>query len=187
MDSSLQRTIDRAWEARASLDPTRSPEVRDAVEAVITALDAGELRVAEKKSVGEWTVNQWVKKAVLRSFRLSENRFMQSGELAFYDKVEPKFSAASEEQLRASGVRVVLFLKPEAPREWRSLYKRAGKRDVRDVAEAICAQQRCRVVDERWALSGAQFTDSLAHYTAAANRQLARGLAPAVEQALERR
>jgi len=107
MNPTLQGTIDRAWEARASLDPSRDPELRDAVEAVIAALDAGELRVAEKKGVGEWTVNQWVKKAVLLSFRLSENRFIQSGELAFYDKVEPKFSAASEEQLRASGVRVV--------------------------------------------------------------------------------
>ena len=107
MNPTLQGTIDRAWEARASLDPSRDPELRDAVEAVIAALDAGELRVAEKKGVGEWTVNQWVKKAVLLSFRLSENRFIQSGELAFYDKVEPKFSAASEAQLRASGVRVV--------------------------------------------------------------------------------
>ena len=107
MNSSLQSTIDRAWEARASLDPASNAEVRDAVEAVITALDAGDLRVAEKQGVGEWTVNQWVKKAVLLSFRLSENRFMQSGELAFYDKVEPKFTAASEAQLRASGVRVV--------------------------------------------------------------------------------
>src|SRR6516165_6758338 len=107
MNPTLQDTIDRAWEARAALDPSRHPEVRDAVEAVIAALDAGELRVAEKKGVGEWTVNQWVKKAVLLSFRLSENRFIQSGELAFYDKVEPKFTAASEAQLRASGVRVV--------------------------------------------------------------------------------
>jgi 2,3,4,5-tetrahydropyridine-2-carboxylate N-succinyltransferase len=102
MNPTLQGTIDRAWEARASLDPSRDPELRDAVEAVIAALDAGELRVAEKKGVGEWTVNQWVKKAVLLSFRLSENRFIQSGELAFYDKVEPKFSAASASCRRRS-------------------------------------------------------------------------------------
>src|SRR4029453_17096210 len=68
---------------------------------------AGESRVAERQGVGEWTVNQWVKKAVLLSFRLSENRVMQSGELAFFDKVEPKFSTGSEAALRASGVRVV--------------------------------------------------------------------------------
>ncbi|HEY2560821.1 MAG TPA: 2,3,4,5-tetrahydropyridine-2,6-dicarboxylate N-succinyltransferase [Caldimonas sp.] len=107
MTSSLQSTIDLAWEGRASLDLANSPEVRAAVEAVIAGLDAGEIRVAERRGVGEWTVNQWVKKAVLLSFRLSENRFMRSGELAYFDKVEPKFSAASETALRASGVRVV--------------------------------------------------------------------------------
>ena len=107
MTTTLQTTIDRAWDARATLDPENSPAVRAAVDAVIAGLDAGEIRVAEKKGVGEWTVNQWVKKAVLLSFRLSENRFMQSGELAFFDKVEPKYSAASEPMLRASGVRVV--------------------------------------------------------------------------------
>ena len=74
---------------------------------MIAGLDAGEIRVAERRGVGEWSVNQWVKKAVLLSFRLSENRMMQAGELAFFDKVEPKFSAGSEAALRASGVRVV--------------------------------------------------------------------------------
>ena len=66
--------------------------MRSAVEQVIASLDAGELRVAERRGVGEWTVNQWVKKAVLLSFRLTENRFMQAGELGFFDKVEPKFA-----------------------------------------------------------------------------------------------
>src|SRR5689334_1466213 len=107
MTSSLQSTIERAWEERAALDPDDSTDLRAAVETVITGLDAGEIRVAERRGVGEWTVNQWVKKAVLLSFRLSENRFMQGGELGFFDKVEPKFSASSEAQLRASGVRVV--------------------------------------------------------------------------------
>jgi 2,3,4,5-tetrahydropyridine-2-carboxylate N-succinyltransferase len=107
MTSSLQTTIDLAWEGRAALDPANSPEIRAAVETVIAGLDAGEIRVAERKSVGEWTVNQWVKKAVLLSFRLSENRFIEGGELAFFDKVEPKFSSDSEAVLRASGVRVV--------------------------------------------------------------------------------
>jgi 2,3,4,5-tetrahydropyridine-2-carboxylate N-succinyltransferase len=107
MTSSLQTTIDLAWEARASLDPANSPEIRAAVETVIAGLDAGEIRVAERTGVGEWTVNQWVKKAVLLSFRLSENRFIEGGELAFFDKVEPKFSTDSEAVLRASGVRVV--------------------------------------------------------------------------------
>ena len=107
MTDPLQSTIELAWEARASLDPANSPEVRAAVEHVIAALDAGEIRVAERRGVGDWSVNQWVKKAVLLSFRLSENRFMQSGELAYFDKVEPKFSSGSEAALRASGVRVV--------------------------------------------------------------------------------
>jgi 2,3,4,5-tetrahydropyridine-2,6-dicarboxylate N-succinyltransferase len=107
MSNSLQRTIDLAWDARASLDPVNSPEIRAAVDDVIAMLDSGEIRVAERHGVGEWTVNQWVKKAVLLSFRLSENRFMQSGDLAYFDKVEPKFSAGSESMLRAGGVRVV--------------------------------------------------------------------------------
>ena len=107
MTHPLQSTIDLAWEARASLVPGNSPEIRAAVDQVIAGLDAGEIRVAERQGVGEWTVNQWVKKAVLLSFRLSENRMMQAGELSFFDKVEPKFSAGSEAALRASGVRVV--------------------------------------------------------------------------------
>ena len=107
MTHPLQSTIDLAWEARASLIPGNSPEIRTAIDQVIAGLDAGEIRVAERRGVGEWSVNQWVKKAVLLSFRLSENRLMQAGELAFFDKVEPKFSSGSEAALRASGVRVV--------------------------------------------------------------------------------
>jgi 2,3,4,5-tetrahydropyridine-2-carboxylate N-succinyltransferase len=107
MSHPLQSLIDLAWEGRASLDSVNSPQVRDAVEEVIAGLDSGELRVAERRGVGEWTVNQWVKKAVLLSFRLSENRVMHAGDLAFFDKVEPKFSKGSEAALRANGVRVV--------------------------------------------------------------------------------
>jgi hypothetical protein len=106
---------------------------------------------------------------------------------AAFDERVVRLLDATVQLLRANGVRVVLFLKPEAPREWRALYKRAGSRDVRDIAEAICDKLRCMTVDERWALSGAQFTDSLAHYTPAANHQLARGLAPVVEMAPEHR
>ena len=83
MSHPLQSLIDLAWEGRASLDSVNSPQVRDAVEEVIAGLDSGELRVAERRGVGEWTVNQWVKKAVLLSFRLSENRVMHAGDLAF--------------------------------------------------------------------------------------------------------
>ena len=74
---------------------------------MIAELNAGQLRVAERQGVGQWTVNQWVKKAVLLCFRLNDNQLMHAGELAFYDKVEPKFAACSEAAMRASGVRVV--------------------------------------------------------------------------------
>ncbi len=103
----LQSTIDLAWENRASLTTTNSPEVREAVEAVISDLNKGRIRVAERQGVGEWTVNQWVKKAVLLSFRLNDNQMMHAGDLAFYDKVKTKFSHLSDEDVRASGVRIV--------------------------------------------------------------------------------
>jgi len=107
MNSSLQSTIDVAWESRASIDATNSPEIRAAVDEVIDQLDAGEIRVAERHGVGEWSVNQWVKKAVLLSFRLNDNRLTRAGDLAFYDKVATKFSGADEASMRAGGVRVV--------------------------------------------------------------------------------
>jgi 2,3,4,5-tetrahydropyridine-2,6-dicarboxylate N-succinyltransferase len=103
----LQALIDIAWEQRAKLDPVNAPEVRASVEQVIKELNAGRLRVAERKGVGEWIVHQWVKKAVLLSFRLSDNHIMRAGDLGFYDKVPTKFSHLSDEQLRAAGVRVV--------------------------------------------------------------------------------
>jgi len=107
MTQDLQRLIDLAWDNRASLDPTNSPEIRAGVEEVIAGLDAGTIRVAERHGVGEWSVNQWVKKAVLLSFRLTDNRPMRAGDLGFYDKVPTKFSGLDEAAMRASGVRVV--------------------------------------------------------------------------------
>jgi 2,3,4,5-tetrahydropyridine-2-carboxylate N-succinyltransferase len=103
----LAATIDAAWEARASLEPSNAPELRAAVDEVIAGLDAGALRVAERQAVGEWRVNQWVKKAVLLSFRLNENRSMRSGDLQFFDKVPTKHGAMEEAAIRESGVRVV--------------------------------------------------------------------------------
>ncbi len=103
----LQSTIDLAWENRSSLRPDNSPEIRDAVEHVIAELNAGRVRVAEREGVGQWKVNQWVKKAVLLSFRLTDNQLVHAGELTFYDKVKTKFSHLSEGEFRASGVRVV--------------------------------------------------------------------------------
>jgi len=103
----LQSIIDLAWEGRAQITALNAPEVHQAVEQVITELNGGRLRVAERRGVGDWHVNQWVKKAVLLSFRLSDNKPMRAGDLGFFDKVRTKFSHLSEEQLKASGVRVV--------------------------------------------------------------------------------
>jgi 2,3,4,5-tetrahydropyridine-2,6-dicarboxylate N-succinyltransferase len=100
--------IELAWEGRASLGPTTAdPRIREAVDQVIADLNAGRLRVAERQGVGQWTVNQWVKKAVLLSFRLNDNVAMHAGELAFFDKVPTKFSHLDEAAMRDSGVRVV--------------------------------------------------------------------------------
>jgi 2,3,4,5-tetrahydropyridine-2-carboxylate N-succinyltransferase len=103
----LQSTIELAWDNRAEISAVNAPQVREAVEHVIAELDAGRLRVAERQGVGQWSVNQWVKKAVLLSFRLSDNRLMRAGELGFFDKVATKFAQADEAQLREAGVRVV--------------------------------------------------------------------------------
>ena len=103
----LQPIIDLAWEARAEITAINAPEVREAVEHVIADLNAGRIRVAERRGVGDWHVNQWVKKAVLLSFRLNDNHVMRAGELEFFDKVRPKFSNLDEAAMRASGVRVV--------------------------------------------------------------------------------
>jgi 2,3,4,5-tetrahydropyridine-2-carboxylate N-succinyltransferase len=104
----LQDIIDLAWEGRAALNPANAdPKIREAVDTVVNELNTGRLRVAERQGVGQWTVHQWLKKAVLLSFRLSENRLMHSGELAFYDKVQTKFSHLDDQQMRATGVRVV--------------------------------------------------------------------------------
>ncbi|HEY4081093.1 MAG TPA: 2,3,4,5-tetrahydropyridine-2,6-dicarboxylate N-succinyltransferase [Burkholderiaceae bacterium] len=107
MTDKLQAVIDLAWEGRASISPTNSPEVREAVEHVIAELDAGRLRVAERQSVGQWTVHQWIKKAVLLSFRLNDNKLMGAGDMSFFDKVPTKYGNLDEATLRTMGVRVV--------------------------------------------------------------------------------
>ena len=104
----LQATIDAAWENRASLSPTAAPQdVLDAVEQTIAELNNGTLRVATRQGVGQWTVHQWIKKAVLLSFRLKDNELMRAGDLGFFDKVPTKFAHLSEQEMRATGVRVV--------------------------------------------------------------------------------
>ena len=110
----LESAVEAAWESRASLSPQTAPAaVRDAIAQVIDELDGGRLRVAEKRD-GAWTTHQWIKKAVLLSFRLAENTPMRFGRhagsaepFAFYDKVPNKFAGLSDEELAATGVRVV--------------------------------------------------------------------------------
>ncbi|MEY4014353.1 MAG: 2,3,4,5-tetrahydropyridine-2,6-dicarboxylate N-succinyltransferase [Pseudomonadota bacterium] len=106
-NAQLQSLIDAAWDARADLTPKQHPaELRAAVEEIIEQLDAGALRVASKES-GEWVVHQWLKKAVLLSFRLRDNAPIEAGDLRFFDKVPTKFAHMTPEAIAASGVRVV--------------------------------------------------------------------------------
>ena len=108
MTQQLQSIIDAAWDNRANISAKSAPkEVADAVEHVIHELNNGHLRVATRKCVGQWEVHQWIKKAVLLSFRLKDNVPIHAGDLGFYDKVPTKFANLDEEQMRASGVRVV--------------------------------------------------------------------------------
>jgi len=108
MTDQLQTVIDNAWENRASMNPADAPsEVRIAVEHVIAELNAGRLRVASKESAGKWTTHQWIKKAVLLSFRLTDNAVIRAGDLGFYDKVTTKFAHLDADAMKASGVRVV--------------------------------------------------------------------------------
>jgi len=108
MTQQLQNLLDAAWEERANISAaSASQEVRDAVEHVISQLNNGSLRVATRQGVGQWTTHQWIKKAVLLSFRLKDNSVMKAGDLGFYDKVQTKFSHLDETQMKAAGVRVV--------------------------------------------------------------------------------
>jgi len=100
----LQKIIDEAFENRANLSPASAPViVRDAVESVIAGLDAGQLRVAQKID-GQWIVNQWIKKAVLISFRLADNQVMPGGATQYFDKVPTKFGADQVRRLHARTV-----------------------------------------------------------------------------------
>jgi 2,3,4,5-tetrahydropyridine-2,6-dicarboxylate N-succinyltransferase len=103
--SDLAAVIEHAW--RAGPGAVQPAIVHEAVEYVIDALDAGRLRVAERQGVGQWTVNQWIKQAVLLSFRLTESKLMRSGDMAYFDKVDSKFAGLGEADMRASGVRTV--------------------------------------------------------------------------------
>jgi 2,3,4,5-tetrahydropyridine-2-carboxylate N-succinyltransferase len=108
MTTQLQTILDNAWENRANISAANAPkEVTDAVEHVIHSLNNGDLRVATREAVGQWTTHQWIKKAVLLSFRLRDNAVMKAGDLAFFDKVQTKFSHMDESGMRDTGVRIV--------------------------------------------------------------------------------
>jgi 2,3,4,5-tetrahydropyridine-2-carboxylate N-succinyltransferase len=105
--SKLQETIEQAFDKRAELSPSSAPgSVKEAVKQVLADLDAGRLRVAEKKD-GEWITHQWIKKAVLLSFRLRDNEIMQGGYTHYFDKVDSKFAIFSQEDFQTGGYRVV--------------------------------------------------------------------------------
>ena len=108
MTQQLEQTIDQAWEERASFSPKSAPApIREAVAHVLAELDAGRLRVAQKID-GAWQVNQWIKKAVLLSFRLEDNLPMPAGaDMQFYDKVPTKFASYTAEDFARGGFRVV--------------------------------------------------------------------------------
>ncbi|AVR97679.1 2,3,4,5-tetrahydropyridine-2,6-dicarboxylate N-succinyltransferase [Pseudoduganella armeniaca] len=108
MTQQLQQIIEQAWDNRAEINPGNgSAELRDAVSHVLAGLDNGSLRVAQKDT-GTWVVNQWIKKAVLLSFRLENNVVLaSSGTMQFYDKVPTKFANYSADDFANGGFRVV--------------------------------------------------------------------------------
>ena len=100
----MKKIIEDAWETRSALNPGNAPrELRQAVDEVIAGLDSGRLRVAEK-SAGQWITHQWIKKAVLLSFRLEDNRVIEGAATRYFDKVPSKFSSFD---FAAGGFRVV--------------------------------------------------------------------------------
>ncbi len=107
--SSLETTIEAAFDNRDTISTSTKGEVRDAVEAALELLDGGKARVAERGSDGAWKVNQWLKKAVLLSFRLNDMEVVKggSGNSTWWDKVPSKFEGWGENQYRAAGFRAV--------------------------------------------------------------------------------
>jgi len=103
----MKDIIEAAFEDRANITPdSANVEIRQAVEEAIHLLDTGKARVAEQKGIGDWQVNEWLKKAVLLSFRLEEN-IPIAGYTQYYDKVPSKFANTTPEEFHAAGVRVV--------------------------------------------------------------------------------
>jgi 2,3,4,5-tetrahydropyridine-2-carboxylate N-succinyltransferase len=105
----LARRVDEAFEARAEISVATQGAVREAVEAALELLDSGKARVAEKQADGSWRVNQWLKKAVLLSFRLNDNTLIEGGPdgARWWDKVPSKFAGWGENRFREAGFRAV--------------------------------------------------------------------------------
>jgi 2,3,4,5-tetrahydropyridine-2-carboxylate N-succinyltransferase len=104
----LQATIEEAYERRADITPRNAPaKLKDAVSSVIEMLDKGQIRVAERTEGQIWTTHQWIKKAVLLSFRLDDNFFMKGGFTNYFDKVPAKFADYNSRDFREGGFRVV--------------------------------------------------------------------------------
>lgn len=106
MTTQFQNIIDAAWENRTSLSTQTKGEVRETVDFVLSELDKGAMRVASKEG-GKWQVHQWLKKAILLSFRLNDNALMESGDLHYFDKVSTKFANWNEADFRAAGFRAL--------------------------------------------------------------------------------
>jgi len=103
----LESLIDDAWEQRASLEPARSGMLREALERVLDELESGDLRVAEPDGQGGWTVNAWIKRAILLYFRAHDVQVMDGGPMAAFDKVPLRFAGADEAAFRHAGARIV--------------------------------------------------------------------------------
>ncbi len=105
----LETVIETAWDARDTITPATTGEVRDAIEDTLNALDSGKLRVAEKQADGSWHVNQWAKKAVLLGFRIKDMEPMEGGPqgTSWWDKVDSKFKGWGPNQWAAAGFRAV--------------------------------------------------------------------------------
>ena len=105
----MENIINQAWEDRDSINGSTTGEVRDAVEAALNDLDSGKHRIAEKQGTGDWTVNQWLKKAVLLSFRLNDMAPISGGPggSSWWDKVPSKFNGWGDAEFQAAGFRAV--------------------------------------------------------------------------------
>lgn len=109
MTDRLANLIDTAWENRDDLNTGTTGEIREAVDAALSLLDGGEARVAEPDGKGGWQVNQWLKKAVLLSFRLNDNALIEGGPggATWWDKVPSKFAGWTEADFKQAGFRAV--------------------------------------------------------------------------------